>query len=149
VSGATSILCTNTYVAPGDNVKVNYTLPLDTNLLADIESGGNASLLFYAADNQIGYLFNSREYGRGNQPLIDVTAVPFMQILSSGFTNAVFALTALGSPGSQYQVRGNFDLTTTNWQTLGTVTADTNGLIQFSDVTATNQQRFYRLAQGQ
>jgi len=43
------------------------------------------------------------------------------------------------------QVQANSSLTSTNWQTLGAVTADTNGFIQFMDVTATNRQRFYRL----
>jgi hypothetical protein len=58
----------------------------------------------------------------------------------------VFHLTGLGVPNAQYQVQANSDLTTTNWQTLGTVTA-TNGFIEFDDAYATNQQRFYRLSQ--
>ncbi len=143
------ILCTNTYTPPGNNVPVTYTLPLDPNLVAEVVSGANATLLFYAADNQIGYLFNSNIYGRGNDPLINVTAAPLLEILSGNFTNGVFSLTALGSPNGQYQVQANSDLTTANWQTLGTVTAGTNGIIQFTDTTATNQQRFYRLSQAQ
>jgi hypothetical protein len=43
-------------------------------------------------------------------------------------------------------VQANSDLTSTNWQTLGTVTAGTNGMIEFDDAFATNQQRFYRLS---
>jgi hypothetical protein len=148
LSGPTSILCTNTYIPPGDNVPVFYTLPLDTNLLADIDGGGNATLFFYAADNQIDYLFNSREYGRGNQPLINVTATPLLQILSGNFSNGVFYLTGTGVANEQCQVQVNADLTTTNWQTLGTVTPGTNGVIQFDDTSATNQQRFYRLSQA-
>ena len=149
LSGQTSILCTNTYTPPGDNVPVTYTLPLDTNLLADIKSGGNTTFLFYAADNQIGYLFNSHEYGRGNQPLIDVTAMPLLAILSGNFANGIFYLTGTGVANEQYEVQANANLTTTNWQMLGTVTAGINGVIQFTDAIATNQQRFYRLSQAQ
>lgn len=146
-SGATAILCTNTYTPPGtNNVPITYQLPLNTNLVADVTTGGNATLLFYAADNQIGYLFNSREYGRGNDPLMNVTATPYLEILSSAFTNSIFFLTAQGGANFQYQVQANSDLTTTNWQTLGTVTADGNGLIQFVDKLATNRQQFYRLS---
>ena len=148
-SGATAILCTNTYTPPGNNVPVTYTLPLNPNLVADIVSGSNATFLFYAADNQIGYLFNSHEYGRGNQPLIKVKAVPLLEILSGGFTSGVFYLTGQGGANLTYQVQANTNLTTTNWQTLGTVTAGANGVIQFGDTTATNEQRFYRLAQVQ
>ena len=123
---------------------VNYLLPLDTNLLADIESGGNTSLLFYAADNQVSYLFNSHEYGRGNQPLINLVAAPLLEILSGNFTNGVFHLTGIGGANLQYQVQANSDLITTNWQTLGTVTASTSGVIEFNDAIVASQQRFYR-----
>ena len=70
LSGAHEILCTNTYAPPGNNVPVTYTLPLNTNLVADVSGGGDVTFLFYAADDQIGYLFNSYSYGRGNEPLI-------------------------------------------------------------------------------
>jgi hypothetical protein len=145
-SGPCEILCTNTYTPPGNNVPVTYTLPLNTNIVAEIVSGVDMSLLFYAADNQIGYLFNSHEYGRGNEPLVNVTAMPIIELLSGYFTNGVFHLTGLGSPNAQYEVQANSDLNTTNWQMLGTVIA-TNGMIQFDDTTATNRQRLYRLIQ--
>ena len=140
------ILCTNTYTPPGDNVPVTYTLPLNTNLVSEIVDGTNATLLLFAADNQIGYLFNSHEYGRGNQPMIYVTAGPLLEILFGNFTNGAFYLTAQGGANFQYQVQANSNLTSTNWQTLGPVTADTNGVIRFEDATPTNQQRFYRLS---
>jgi len=146
-SGPCKILCTNTYTPPGNFVPVTYTLPLDANLVAEIESGTNATLLFFAADNQIGYLFNSVKFGNGDQPLINVTAVPLLKILSCDFTNGTFHLTGLGEANSQYEIQANFDPSTTNWETLSTVTADTNGVIQFYDTSATNRQYFYRLAQ--
>lgn len=146
VSQQSDILCTNTYTPPGDNVPVTYPLPLNTNLVSEIASGGDATFLFRAADNQIGYLFNSHEYGRGNDPLMNVTAAPLLEILYSNFTNGVLHLTGLGGPNLSYQIQANSDLSTANWQTMATIAADTNGIIQFSDTSATNRQRFYRLA---
>jgi len=150
LSGPHKILCTNTYSPPGNNVPITYTLPLDTNLVAEISAGGDVTLLFYAADDQIGYLFNSYSYGRGNEPLINVTATLNAvqpKILYGYFTNANFHLTALGVTNWQYLVQANTDLTTTNWQTVGTAVADGTGLIQFDDTTGSNQpQRFYRLS---
>jgi hypothetical protein len=147
LSGAHAILCTNTYTPPGDNVPVTYTLPLNADFLADVSGGGDVSLLFYAADNQIGYLFNSHEYGRGNQPQINVTAtlkVVQPKILSAYFTNGFFHLTGSGGTNLQYQVQANSALTT-NWQTIGTATANSAGVFQFDDTAATPPRRFYRL----
>ena len=145
-SGTVDVLSTNTYVPPGNNVPITYKLPLDTNLLAEIVSGGQASFLFYAADTNISYLFNSKEYGRGNDPLVNVTASPLLKILSGIFTNGVFHLTGQGGADFHYHVQANINISTTNWQTIATVTADTNGLIEFDDAAATSGRRFYRLA---
>lgn len=148
LSTPNKILCTNNYSPPGDNVPVTYNLPLDTNLVSDAVNGGDVSLLFYAADNQIGYLFNSYSYGRSNEPLIHVTASPSLAITSGYFTNHAFHLTGLGGDNMQYDVQANTNLTTTNWITLGSVTADGSGAIEFDDPDATNQtQEFYRLSQ--
>ena len=64
-----------TYNPPGNGNYVNYSLQLDSGLLSAIDTGGNVSLYFYAADNQIGYLFNSREFG-SNHPEFILTATP-------------------------------------------------------------------------
>jgi hypothetical protein len=146
-SGVVEILCTNSYTPPGNNVPITYPLPVNTNIVAEIEAGGQASFLFYAADTNINYLFNSKEYGRGNQPLINITASPFLKILSGKFTNGVFQLIARGGADFQYQVQANTNLATANWETIGTVTADTNGVIEFGDTTATNRMRFYRIVE--
>jgi hypothetical protein len=51
----------------------------------------------------------------------------------------------VGGANFQYQAQANSDLTTTNWQTLGTATADGAGTIRFDATAATNySQRFYR-----
>ena len=144
------ILGTNTYSPPGNNVTVTYSLPLNPNLVAEAAGGGDVTFLFYAADDQIGYLFNSYSYGRGNEPLIHVTAalnpVP-LKILAGYFTNGLFHLIGSGGTNLQYQVQANSDLETTNWQTIGTTSADGAGIIQFDDTTITNQpRRFYRLS---
>ncbi len=142
------ILCTNTYTPPGDNIYVTYPLPLNTNLVNEAANGGEVSLLFYAADNQIGYLFNSHEFGRGNVPLINVTASPSLKITSAYFTNGVFHLSGAGADNMQYQVQANTNLSMTNWISIGTVTADGSGIIQFDDTNATGKvQKFYRLSQ--
>ena len=150
LSGAHEILCTNIYTPPGNNVPVTYPLPLNTNLVADVSGGGEVTFLFYAADDQIGYLFNSYSYGRGNEPLINVTATLNAvqpKILSGYFTNANFHITGLGVANLLYQIQATANLMTTNWQTIGTATADSAGAIQFDDTTVTNQsQRFYRLS---
>ena len=142
---AHEILQTNTYSPPGINVPVTWPLPLNPKLVADVAGGGDVSFLLYAADDQIGYVFNSRSYGRGNEPLIHVTASPSLKILSGCFTNANFHLTGLGTANLQYQIQAATNLSTTNWQTLGTVTADGAGLIQFDDAVTNQPHRFYRL----
>jgi hypothetical protein len=150
LSGSHDILCTNTYTPPGDYVPVTYPLPLHTSLVADVMGGGDVTLLLYAADNQIGYLFNSQNYGSPDEPLINITAtsnaVP-VKILSGCFTNGLFHLAGIGGMNLQYQVQTSSNLGTTNWQTIGTATADSAGMIQFDDTTAANQpQRFYRFS---
>lgn len=141
------ILTTNTYAPPGVNVHVIWPLPLRSNLVTDVATGGEVSFLFYAADEQINYPFNSHSYGRSNEPLIHVTAAPLLRILSSQFTNESFRLTGRGAPNTVYQVQATVNLPATNWQTTGIVTANYAGTIQFDDFTAAGQaRRFYRLA---
>ena len=76
-SGGSDSLGTFTYTPPGNGVYANYNLGLDANMMADVMAGGDVSLYFYAADNQISYLFNSREFGSGHPELnITVDVVP-------------------------------------------------------------------------
>lgn len=140
-------LCTNTYVPPGANVHLFWPLPLQTNLAADVLAGGDVSFYFYAADEQVGYLFNSPSYGRGNEPLIHITAIGLLpRLLSGQFRSATFHLTGSGRPGMTYQIEDCADLAAGNWQALGTVTADTNGSLQFDAPSAPlHSQHFYRL----
>lgn len=146
LSAAHESLCTNTYSPPGDNVHVTWPLPLNQDLVNDIAGGNEVSFRLYAADNQVSYLFNSHNFGNGNQPLIHVTAVPLLRMISGYFTNGVFHLIASAGANLPVQLQATSDLSTTNWQNLGPVTADGAGAIQFDDSTAANHnQRYYRL----
>ena len=141
------ILCTNTYVPPGNNVRVQWPLPLSANLAGNLTNGGNVSFLFFAADNQVGYLFNSYKYGRGNEPYLSVVAVPRLTILSGAFTNGGFQLLGIGGDSGVYNVQVSTNPATTRWLPIGTVTASTNGAIRYDDTNAIVPQRFYRLSQ--
>jgi hypothetical protein len=74
-SAGSDSLGTYLYTPPGNNVYASYSLPLDANLVSDAAAGGAVSLYFYAADTQVGYLFNSKEFA-SNHPELTITAVP-------------------------------------------------------------------------
>jgi hypothetical protein len=67
-------LGTYSFTPPGDNVYLNFVLPLNSSLVNDAAAGGDVSLYFYAADSQIAFLFNSRT--GPNHPQFIITAVP-------------------------------------------------------------------------
>jgi hypothetical protein len=67
------------------------------------------------------------------------------KILSGYFTSGLFHLTGIGGANLAYQIQTISDLTTTNWQIIGTATADGAGLIQFDDQATIQPHRFYRL----
>lgn len=75
LSGTVDSLGTFTYTPPGNNIYLTYTLPLDTGLVTDAAVGGDVSLYFYAADNQVSYLFNARSYA-SNHPELTITVAP-------------------------------------------------------------------------
>lgn len=83
------------YTPPGNNVYVSYLLPLEANLLADAKGGGDVSLYFYAADSQVGYLFNARSYA-GNHPQLTITAAPVPEPGALALVMAGFGGLALG-----------------------------------------------------
>jgi hypothetical protein len=89
-------LGTYTYAPPGNNIYLNYGLPLDSNLDAGAAAGGDVNLYFYAADNQVSYLFNSRSYSQNHPELaITVAVVPEPSTLAlsvvSGLAGLVIA----------------------------------------------------------
>jgi hypothetical protein len=141
-------LCTNTYAPPGNNIYVTWPLPLKADLVTNILGGGPVSFRLYAADEQVSYLFNSHNFGNGNEPLIAITALPLLKILSGGFTNGTFRLVGMGVTNMPYQIQASTNLAAGNWQGIGTATADGSGIIQFTDgATGSHAQYFYRLSQ--
>ena len=69
------------------------------------------------------------------------TALP--KLNSTAFTNKQFSLTLTGTPGINYAVQANTNLTSSNWTMLFT-NSPTNGTFSFTDTSATNKSRFYR-----
>ena len=63
-SGAVNFFVTN---------NASYSLPLVANLVSEAAAGSDLSLYFYAADNQVSYLFNSKEFTT-NHPELTITA---------------------------------------------------------------------------
>jgi hypothetical protein len=60
--------------------------------------------------------------------------------------NGQMQIAGMGLARAQYSVQANVNLATTNWITLGTVVAGTNGAINFTDSNAASfPMRFYRL----
>jgi hypothetical protein len=63
-----------TYTPPGNNIYLNYTMPTDTGL-DNAAADGAVSFYFFAADNNVSYLFNSQVYA-SNHPELILTATP-------------------------------------------------------------------------
>jgi hypothetical protein len=95
-SAGSASLGTYTYTPPGNNVYVSYSLPLVSNLVSDAAAGGDVSLYFFAADNQVSYLFNSRSFSANHPELtLTVTAVPEPSALALMATALGFLLIKL------------------------------------------------------
>jgi len=76
VSGSENV-GTYTYTPPGNNIYLTYSLDPTSDLLSDILSGGDLSLVAYPTDNTVSYLFNTVKYGGGsNEPILTVTVSP-------------------------------------------------------------------------
>jgi len=74
-SAGSASLGTYTYTPPGGSGYLSYSLPLNSSLVSDAAGGGDVSLYFYAADNQVSYLFNSRTFA-SNHPELTLSAAP-------------------------------------------------------------------------
>ncbi|HTV42967.1 MAG TPA: PEP-CTERM sorting domain-containing protein [Candidatus Sulfotelmatobacter sp.] len=87
-------LGTFTYTPPGSNIYLTYTLPLDGGLI-NAADGGDVSLYFYAADDEVSYLFNSDIYS-ANHPEFTLTAaeVPEPGVLTLLGSGVVWLLAA-------------------------------------------------------
>jgi hypothetical protein len=71
-----------------------------------------------------------------------IVTIKYAPISIQRQTNGTVLIEAQGSPGEMFDIEASTNLQT--WLDLGTVTADTNGLIQFDDTNAPNlPARFY------
>ncbi|HLX97036.1 MAG TPA: PEP-CTERM sorting domain-containing protein [Verrucomicrobiae bacterium] len=86
-SAGSDSLGTYLYTPPGNNVYASYSLPLDAGLVSDAAAGGAVSLYFYAADTQVSYLFNSKEFA-SNHPELTITATPVPEPTSAALLAA-------------------------------------------------------------
>ena len=76
-AGTTEGLGLFTYVPPGNNIPVVWTLNLGQDFLADLSTGGDVSLQLAPGSSTVSYIFNSRSYNTAaNHPVLAVTAVP-------------------------------------------------------------------------
>lgn len=91
------------YTPPGNNVYLSYNLPLDANLTSEALVGGDVSLYFYAADNQVSYLFNSKEFA-SNHPELTLTVSPVPEPASLAVVSGGLALLSL-APGGLLKTR--------------------------------------------
>lgn len=95
LSGATSSLGGFTYVPPGNNVQVSWSLGLPAAFTGDIASGGNVSVMLAPGDSTVSYLFNSRSYNTAaNFPLLTVTAFPEPSVVAMVLGGAALAIGA-------------------------------------------------------
>jgi hypothetical protein len=111
-------------------------------LVADAASSGTVSLRLYAANDRIGYLFNSHGYGRGNEPMMRVTASPIFRSLSS----SGFHITCRRTLNTPYVVLAATNLAAVDWQTVATIPSDDAGWVRFEDFESNHPQRFYGLS---
>jgi len=72
----------------------------------------------------------------------EIVTIKYSPLTLKKQANGSFLLQAQGSPGESFDIQATADLL--NWLDLGTVLADTNGLMQFADTNASNfPSRFY------
>jgi polygalacturonase len=63
---------------------------------------------------------------------------------AASMNNGAFQLNGTGYPTVPYQVQMTTNLLSTNWITIGTTDADTNGILNFTDTNAAGAAQFYR-----
>jgi hypothetical protein len=125
-----------------------FTLALGNKFIADLRQGAELSLRLTASSPDVGFTFNSRNFGNTNaQPVLEVTAAadPKPRIDSIIFTGTNVSVRFQTVSNWTYVVQG-VDRLAAPWSNLLTFPAQpTNGHALFVD-TATNTKRFYRLS---
>jgi hypothetical protein len=86
----------------------------------------------------------------GNNLVLNYTAAPAVPPTFNGIVNSGsggMQLAGTGAVGQAYVLLASPNLAPVNWSPIATNTANANGLIQFTDLQATNYlKRFYRLS---
>src|SRR5262249_7223666 len=131
----------------GADGQISFAVPIAESFLADVRSGGEVSLYFTAQSQQVGFTFNSRDFGNTNAwPVLEVFAVadPKPRIDSISLAGSDVSVKFGTVSNWTYVVQGT-DGWGTSWSNLLTVAAQpTNGQTVFVEA-ATNRQRLYRL----
>jgi hypothetical protein len=140
----------NAYVtgySPGTNGTNNIvTIKYDPNgnqLWLQSYNGLNAG---NDAGNAIAVDKNGNVYVTGYETLpsggTSIVTIKYIPISIQRQTNGTVSIETQGSPGESFDIQASSDLL--NWLDLGSVLADTNGLMQFDDTNAPNfPARFY------
>ena len=122
------------------NSLVNFTNPPAfawTNFQFLVPASDTNTVLQFAAENDPNY------FGFDDVSVAPVPAVAFGTLTQTN-SNLLLAWNALA--GLNYQIQYTTDLTQTNWQVLGTVTAATNfATFLETNLSGPDPQRFYRL----
>jgi uncharacterized repeat protein (TIGR03803 family) len=108
----------------------NRILTLTNVSLAD---SGNYSVM---VSNSLGSVTSSNA-------LLTVVIQPVFQTVAA--TNGTITLNWSALTGLKYQLQSNADLSSANWNNLGSVITATNGIVTVSDIIGTNTQRYYRV----
>ena len=121
-----------TNLLDGDNLagSTNRILTLTNVSLAD---SGNYSVM---VSNSLGSVTSSNA-------LLTVVIQPVFQTVAA--TNGTITLNWNAMNGLKYQLQSNADLSSANWNNLGSVITATNGIVTVSDIIGTNTQRYYRV----
>lgn len=140
------------FVSSGMNGVLNFNLDPAPLLISNLTVGTDLNLYLSPVSATIGFTFNSRNFGNTNlQPLLTLAATKQSQLptLSISITPSnQIALRFLATSNQTYQVQTSDVLATNQWITIFTYSpAPTNGAVLVTD-SATNRQRFYRLAVG-
>ena len=85
---------------------------------------------------------NQAEYISGTVP---TNSLSLLKIESVTLTSGGSTITWQSAPQKRYQVWSRRDVAGDRWQTVGPAVFGTNNLTQFTDVSATNSFRFYRI----
>jgi hypothetical protein len=139
----------------GANGQVSFSLALADRFLADLRSGGEVGFYLTARSPEIGFTFDSRNFGNTNaQPVLMIKAAanprPRIDAIALIGTNVAVSFQTVSNLNYILQVRDDLrPASSGGWSNLGSVPAQvTNGYVTSVDGAA-KPKRFYRLSVSQ